>query len=107
MSKRRGLSIDADMAGVVTGTPPPATRRTAPQPAATGLPPGTKNTRKQDSRGNWIRSTFVELPEEDWLLMQAVALKRARPGERPSMKAVLVDLVAAARAGLERELKRA
>lgn len=100
-TKRKGLSIDLAVADAVVGGGA-APRRKAPTPR---LPPGAKSTRKQDARGNWLRATFVELPEADWALLQAVALHRARPGERPSMKRVVLDLVAAARPGLERELE--
>jgi hypothetical protein len=51
------------------------------------------------------RTTGINLPEDIWILLNRVAFERARKyGGRPSVSALLVDLVQRHRKELEKEL---
>jgi hypothetical protein len=52
------------------------------------------------------RTTGINLPEQVWILLNRVAFERARKyGGRPSVSALLVDLVERHRKELEKELE--
>jgi len=68
--------------------------------------PKTKPAAKTDADQPGYKTTGINLPADIWELLNRVAFERAKKyGGRPSVSALLVDLVQRHRKELEGELK--
>ena len=66
-----------------------------------------KKTEATEPAERRIRTTGISVPTDLWELLNRVAFERAKKGGRPSVSALLVDLVRLHRKELEQELELA
>jgi len=68
--------------------------------------PTTKTAARKEASAPASKTTGINVPSDMWELLNRVAFERAKKfGGRPSVSALLVDLVQRHRKELEKELK--